>query len=278
MPRTMVWTFSRRQHRLEIRRETTPDGAVLVVVGGDAPGAMAFRDMSALIDQQSRLEARLLDAGWSLVAFEPERRSHAERRAAARGSLDRRRWWTDSEFRRRLQQRGHVDGAVEVMVRPEAAGDYAAIRALNEAAFGRGDEADLIDRLRRDGAVLAAFAAELDRQIVGHVLFSRLRIESASDVRAAVALAPMAVSPAQQGRSIGAQLIQHGLACLHDAGEEIVIVLGHADYYPRFGFSSAKARALGNSFPPGALMALELVPHALAGVSGVVRYPAAFGL
>ena len=97
----MVWTFVRGHRRLEVRREETPDGPLLVVVGGDAPGSTAFPDMPTLVRQQSRLEATLLDAGWSFVSFEPERRSHAERRAAKRDTLDRRRWWTDPDFRKR---------------------------------------------------------------------------------------------------------------------------------------------------------------------------------
>ena len=100
----MVWTFGRRGQQVEIRREQTPDGMLLVVQGGDAPGSTAFTSMAALIGQQSRLEAMLIDEGWSLIGFEPERRSHEERRAAKRDTLDRRRWWTDAEFRRRQHE------------------------------------------------------------------------------------------------------------------------------------------------------------------------------
>jgi hypothetical protein len=97
----MVWTFARGPHRLEIRREETSDGPSLVVAGGDAPGSTTFANIAALLHQQSKLEAALLDAGWSLTGFAPERRSHAERRAAKRDTFDRRRWWTDPAFRKR---------------------------------------------------------------------------------------------------------------------------------------------------------------------------------
>lgn len=100
-PSTMVWTFGRAQQRLEVRREETDQGLLLVVVGGDAPGSTLFSNLAALIKSQSQLEARLIDAGWSLISFEPERRSHDDRRAVPRESFDRRRWWTDPEFRRR---------------------------------------------------------------------------------------------------------------------------------------------------------------------------------
>jgi hypothetical protein len=97
----MVWTFVRGHDRLEVRREATESGAVLIVSGAHpAAGSTAFPSMMALIQQQSQLEATLLDMGWSLASFEPERRSHGERRAAQRDTLDRRRWWTDPAFRK----------------------------------------------------------------------------------------------------------------------------------------------------------------------------------
>jgi len=149
---------------------------------------------------------------------------------------------------------------------------------VNEAAFGRSDEADLIDRLRVEGAVLLSLVAEFDGQIIGHILFSRMTVETAQGPVAAVSLAPMAVQPDRQGRKIGSQLVGRGLAQLRDRGERIVIVLGHPHYYPRFGFSSEKARYLASPFPPEAFMALELSDGALKGIHGAVRYPSAFGL
>jgi putative acetyltransferase len=88
----------------------------------------------------------------------------------------------------------------------------------------------------------------------------------------------MAVLPGNQGRQVGSQLVRLGLTRLRDRGERIVIVLGHEHFYPRFGFSSEKARCLASPFPPEAFMALELSEGTLAGVHGAVRYPAAFGL
>jgi putative acetyltransferase len=156
--------------------------------------------------------------------------------------------------------------------------DRGAIRLINETAFGDPDEADLVDRLRDEGVVLVSMIAELERRVVGHILFSRMWIDTISGAVSAVALAPMAVLPEQQRQGVGAQLIRHGLNWLRNEGEQIVIVVGHPEYYPRFGFSSEKARSLASPFPPEAFMALELVPHALEGIRGKVRYPAAFGL
>jgi putative acetyltransferase len=166
----------------------------------------------------------------------------------------------------------------DTILRRENPDERDAIRAVNEAAFGRPDEADLVDRLRTEGAVLASFVAEQDGRVVGHILFSRMLIETADGSMSSVALAPMAVLPAQQRRGVGAQLIRFGLDWLRGRGEHIVLVLGQPDYYPRFGFSIDRARALKTPFPPDAFMALELVSGALDGVRGTVRYPDAFGL
>lgn len=156
--------------------------------------------------------------------------------------------------------------------------DLVSVRAIIGAAFGRSDEANLIDALRAEGVVLTSLLAIVGDQPVGHILFSRMSVETTAGPVFAAALAPLAVLPAFQRRGIGGQLIRHGLEVLRGRGEKIVIVLGHPDYYPRFGFSSEKARALESPFAPEAFMALELTSGALKGVRGKVKYPAAFGL
>ena len=171
-----------------------------------------------------------------------------------------------------------MDTNALLLIRAEQLHDRAKVRIVNEAAFGRSDEADLIDRLRIEGAALASLVAEMDSQIVGHILFSRMTVETAQGPVAAVSLAPMAVLPDHQGRQIGSQLVRRGLAELRGRGERIVIVLGHKEYYSRFGFSPEKARCLVSPFPPEAFMAMELAEDALAGIRGSVRYPSAFGL
>jgi len=100
------------------------------------------------------------------------------------------------------------------------------------------------------GAVLALFVAEVDSQVVGHILFSRMTVETAQGPVAAVSLAPMAVLPHHQGHQVGSQLVRRGLSELRARGERIVIVLGHKDYYPRFGFSPEKARYLASPSHP----------------------------
>jgi putative acetyltransferase len=171
-----------------------------------------------------------------------------------------------------------LDTKSPVLVRDEQPGEREQVRIVNEAAFGRSDEAHLIDRLQTEGAVLLSLVALVDSQIVGHILFSRMVVETGQGPIAAVSLAPMAVLPDYQRRKVGSQLVLCGLAQLRARRERIVIVLGHTKYYPRFGFSPEKARYLASPFPPEAFMALELSDGALAGIHGTVRYPSAFGL
>ena len=162
----------------------------------------------------------------------------------------------------------------DVRIRIENLDDFPAIRAVNEAAFGEAAEADLVDQLRADGSALLSLVAEFEGAIIGHVLFSRMHIDTVS----AVALAPVAVLPEYQRKGIGQRLITHGLDMLRGRGERIVIVLGHPSYYPRFGFSTQKAVLLEAPFPREAFMALELVDGALAGVQGRVIYPPPFSV
>lgn len=158
---------------------------------------------------------------------------------------------------------------------PDSESERAAIRDVHLAAFGRPEEADLVDRLRADGHALVSLVAELGHRVVGHVLFSRMWIRQSALIDA-VALAPVAVLPEHQREGIGARLIEHGLDILRIRGERIVIVVGHAAYYPRFGFSADKAAPLASPFPAEAFMAMELTPGALEGIRGPVVYPPPF--
>jgi putative acetyltransferase len=157
-------------------------------------------------------------------------------------------------------------------IRPEIPADRPAIHAVNHSAFAQPDEADLVDRLRAEGAVLLSLVADQNSTIVGHILFTRMHVADTP----AVALAPVAVDPARQRQGIGAALIRRGIDLLRDSGERIVIVVGHPAYYARFGFTATTG--IEHPFPPDVFMALELTPGALENVRGAVRYPPAFGL
>jgi putative acetyltransferase len=173
-----------------------------------------------------------------------------------------------------------VDDETRPTIRRERheAGERSSVHLVNEVAFGQPDEADLVDRLRTEGAVLLSLIAELNNRIVAHILFSRMWIETACGSILAVALAPIAVLPTYQRQGIGGRLIRKGLDLLRREGEHIVIVVGHSEYYPQFGFSTQKARSLESPFAPEVFMAIELTPGALDRVQGKVRYPGAFGL
>jgi putative acetyltransferase len=167
---------------------------------------------------------------------------------------------------------------VNIEIREEAAADHPGIREVNRLAFEGEEEALLIDRLRAEGLVVASLVAVAEDRVVGHILFSRLPIEMPDGAIDAVALAPMAVRPELQRRGIGSLLVRRGLEVARQRGEAIVVVVGHPDYYPRFGFSAELARRLSGPFSGDVFMALELTPGALDGVTGTVRYPEAFGL
>lgn len=166
--------------------------------------------------------------------------------------------------------------SIVVNIRSERPEDYEAIREVHRRAFPTGLEARLVDRLREDGAVLVSLAAFQEARLVGHILFSRLRIETESGAMPAAALAPVAVIPEEQRRGIGSALVRKGLESCRERGESIVVVLGDPDYYRRFGFSTEPARGLESPYPAEYLMALELQPGALAGVRGYARYARAF--
>jgi len=157
--------------------------------------------------------------------------------------------------------------------------DHTAIHDVNSRAFGHADEADLVDRLRQDGDALVELVAVDGPRLVGHILFSRLGIEpeAARPLAAPVAaLAPVAVVPDRQRHGIGSALIRHGLEACAQAGIGAVIVLGHPEFYPRFGFSSDLAGRLRAPFSGPAFMALQLAPDGIRD-GDQVRYPTAFG-
>ncbi len=163
------------------------------------------------------------------------------------------------------------------VIRPETPADRPAIREVNRRAFGRDDEARLVDTLRAGGYVRVSLIAEVGGKVVGHILFSELPIVTPQGTAEALSLAPLVVVPSYQRRGTGSMLVSEGLRACWDAGHRIVVVLGHPKFYPRFGFSAKLAERLRSPFSGPAFMALELVPGALEGVEGDVRYPPPFG-
>jgi putative acetyltransferase len=154
----------------------------------------------------------------------------------------------------------------------------AAVLALHRAVFGGEYEAELVERLDRDGLVVASLVALEAEIVVGHVLFSELAVAIDGRPILAASLAPLAVLPDFQRSGIGVRLVTNGLRILRDRGKAAVIVLGQPSYYRRFGFSAEVARKLEGPFMGENFMALELTSGALAGLTGSARYPAAFGI
>jgi putative acetyltransferase len=166
---------------------------------------------------------------------------------------------------------------MSVQIRPETMEYLAAIRYVNQAAFNGDAEADLVDTLRDGGFVEVSLVAEEDGQVDGHILFSRVKVVTKNGTVDAVSLAPMAVLPSHQRKGIGSKLVRAGLDACRERGHSIALVLGHPEFYPRFGFSAELARRLESRFGGGeAWMALELVPDALAGTEGRVEFSPPF--
>ena len=165
-----------------------------------------------------------------------------------------------------------------IEIREETAADHEAIAAVNRAAFGGEDEVRLVAKLRTDGDALTSLVAEDAGQIVGHILFSRLAVTTGTRSIRAAALAPLAVVPKRQRQGIGAALTGAGIEACRARGLALIVVMGHPEYYPRFGFSAEAAKALRAPFEGEAFMALELVPGTLQGETATCRYAPAFGL
>jgi putative acetyltransferase len=163
-------------------------------------------------------------------------------------------------------------------IRAETAADIAHVREINTLAFGQPAEAALVDKLRANCAEAISLVAENDA-VVGHILFTPVTIDKDGPPLVGMGLAPMAVHPDCQRHGIGTELVRRGLDILRERRCPFVVVVGHPEYYPRFGFEPASGRGLvtqWDAIPDDAFMVLVLDETAMAGVSGVARYRAEF--
>ncbi len=170
-----------------------------------------------------------------------------------------------------------------INIRKEKPEDIDAIRIVIEKAFTSTDEAILVDRLREADKATISLVATEDDQVVGHILFSLVTIESNSDGAsdeplAAIGLAPLAVLPEFQNRGIGSLLTNAGLAECRKADYACVVVLGHPHYYPRFGFVPSVRYNIKSEFDVSdeTFMVLELTENALRNRAGIVKYQPEF--
>jgi len=164
-----------------------------------------------------------------------------------------------------------------VLIRAEQEKDWAAVHALNASAFETSAEAKLVDALRESVELLVSLVAEDDKTIVGHILFSPVSLSGYPELRI-IGLAPMAVAPERQREGIGSALVRAGLEQCRRLGFGAVVVLGHPEYYPRFGFAPSSRFGIGCEYevPEEAFMVMELQPGYLSGISGIIRYHASF--
>lgn len=168
----------------------------------------------------------------------------------------------------------------DIVIRPQENIDDAGVFTVNERAFGRQDEPRLVEKLRQapDSIPELSLVAIKDGQVIGHILFSLVTLETGQGSMPVLALAPMAVLPEYQNKGIGSMVVRQGLAEARHLGHRIVIVLGHPGYYPRFGFQRAIDYGIRCAYevPDDVFMVMELQPGALDGVHGIVRYPPVF--
>jgi putative acetyltransferase len=161
-------------------------------------------------------------------------------------------------------------------IRAEAPADYPLVREINLAAFGAEGEARLVDLLREQARPLVSLVADDGGTVVGHILFSPVSLPGIDAL--AMGLAPMAVAPMRQRSGIGSALVIGGLERCKELRAVAVVVLGHPEFYPKFGFSPAQRFGLRSEYdvPAEVFMAIELQAGVLRGASGTVKYHAAF--
>ncbi len=161
-----------------------------------------------------------------------------------------------------------------VTIREEQPEDIAAIHSLNVAAFGQPQEANLIDTLRTNGGILLSLVATIDGQVVGHILYTRVSLLSGEKQVVGAGPGPMAVLPEHQRQGVGAKLIAAGNERLRDNGCPFIVVLGHPEYYPRFGFNPASYYGIKCEWdvPDNVFMVLILDEEKMSGSSGLAKY------
>ena len=167
-----------------------------------------------------------------------------------------------------------------MIIRVENKQDFDSVYELNLQAFNQIAEPELVDKLRLSDRFIPelSLVAEIDNKVLGHILFTKIFIQSEAVSKESLALAPMAVLPDYQKEGIGKQLIKSGIEKAKSLGYESIVVLGHAEYYPKFGFMPASKFGIVAPWevPDDVFMALELKDNALKSVSGLVNYAQAF--
>jgi len=169
---------------------------------------------------------------------------------------------------------------MNITVRQELKEDYSRIKAINNQAFGQEDESRLVEKLRKRDQFIPelSLVAETNETVIGHILFYPVKINSSNQKHTTLSLGPMSVPPEYQKKGIGGMLINEGLKRAKDFRFRSVIVVGHPEYYPKFGFTKASKWSIKVPFevPDEVFMALEIVEGELQDKSGIIEYPAEF--
>ncbi|MEI5906236.1 N-acetyltransferase [Bacillus spongiae] len=175
---------------------------------------------------------------------------------------------------------------MEIIIRPELKKEYSKTEEVVKRAFSNVEISDktehlLVNRIRKSNAFipeLSLLALNENKDRIGHILFSKVAIVDGGDAVEALALAPLSVEPEYQRKGVGSQLVHMGIKKARELGYHSVIVLGHSEYYPKFGFKPASLWNIQAPFdvPDEIFMALELKPNALENVQGIVQYSSAF--
>ncbi len=169
---------------------------------------------------------------------------------------------------------------MNIIIRSETENDYGEITKINDLAFGQSEEGLLVEKLRLNPNFIKdlSLVAEIDKKVIGHILFFPIKIEKGETTFDSLALAPMSVLPEFQKKGVGSKLVSKGLKATEKFGHKSVIVLGHENYYPKFGFVPTSKWKIKSPFevPDEVFMAIELKEDDLKGVSGVVKYPKEF--
>ncbi|HAQ21235.1 MAG TPA: GNAT family N-acetyltransferase [Prolixibacteraceae bacterium] len=175
----------------------------------------------------------------------------------------------------------------KINIRQETPEDYGCVIELTEKAFetmefSDGNEGQLVDKLRKAPTFISelSLVAELNGQLVGHILFTPLQIRNEQTSFISLVLGPVSVLPEFQKKGIGGQLIMAGHQKARELGFQSVILIGHPEYYPRFGYKPASTWGIKTQIPlpsDDVFMAVELTEGALDKVSGMVIFPPEFG-
>ena len=160
----------------------------------------------------------------------------------------------------------------DIIIRKEKLSEIQQIWEVNSSAFETNAESDLVNRLRNCGVDFISLVAKLDEEIVGHILFTEVTLEN-FDIKI-IGLAPMAVKPKYQNSGIGSVLVKQGLKECIATGYKAAVVLGHPNYYPKFGFIPSVEFGIKSEYdvPDEVFLVKELIENSLAGFSGVVKY------